>query len=122
MNTSHMPKNFLNATHQTRFLKLIEEDDTSSSDRERFQLFYVISGSDELYQIRKEIYNTDEHSLIYNPQKTHLHHHTANILQRSIHLYNSFHKDLPTYTLMQGLDSHNTQLVVNSFMIYVGCY
>ena len=48
---------FLSNKHKNRFIELLTDDGTHNKDVERRSLFYIISGSNDLYDKRKHIYD-----------------------------------------------------------------
>lgn len=54
---------FMDKEHRNRFTCLMSLDHTVISDTERISLFYIISGSEELYSKRSHIYNFKSHGI-----------------------------------------------------------
>lgn len=54
---------FIDEEHQNRFACLMAADHTGRGDTERISLFYIISGSADLYSKRGHIYNFEKHQI-----------------------------------------------------------
>jgi hypothetical protein len=57
---------FINNSHKSRYIEMLATADVHKYDQERKALFYIISGNDDLYLKKKEIYNFFETQLSLN--------------------------------------------------------
>lgn len=102
---------------EQRFFGLLKADNTASGDTERLQLFYVLARTDALWEKATRIYDTEKHCLkkgwdeIFDGT-------FGKMLQRAAHLYNSQNEDIDTVKLFWGMDSHNSETMINAQMIY----
>ena len=102
-----------------RYSKLIEADNTQKGDVERLQLLYVIARTDEFWECKNKIYDTNNHAVVKGWDK--LYDGTyGKMLQRTMHLFNSINDDIATVKLFWGLDDYNSQTMINAQMIYCG--
>ena len=119
MNKGYAVK-FINDEHRHRFFELVDEDRTDPDDVERLQLFYVISGCDDLYAIRTSIYDPMLHRLTFESiRKLPIYDSDSySMLKRALHLYNPSHKDIDTYRLLSVLDHRQMKICLNALKIY----
>ena len=104
-----------------RFFTLTTKDNTQPGDTERLQLFYVIARTDEIWERATSIYDFEKHSL--KPEWDFIFDGTlGKMMRRTIHLYNSIHKDIDSYKLFCGMDDHNKVTMVNALQIYLGIW
>jgi hypothetical protein len=108
---------------EQRFFGLLKADDTAPGDVERFQLFYVIARTEDIWNQSARIYDVNNHCIlegwdeIFNNDSS-----LGKMLRRSMHLFNSYHKDVSTVKLFWGLDDYNSETMNNAQMIYCGLW
>ena len=107
--------------HEQRFFTLIKNDNTEKGDVERFQLFYTIARTDELWNVVGKIYDTNSHSLKTGWRDA-SYGTFSKMLQRAAHLYNQNNEDIDTVKLFWGMDDYNSQTMINAQMIYCGLW
>ena len=106
---------------EKRFWGLIKIDNTASGDVERYQLFYTIARTEELWLVVDRIYDVKEHCLIEGWDN--LFDNTfGKMLQRAAHLYNSNNDDINTVKLFWGMDAHNKETMANAQLMYLGLF
>lgn len=113
---------FINNKHEKRFEKLIERANIGSSDIERYSLFYLIAGNEDLYNQVDKIYNfnkrqlqdrnEDEEGNLYFPCLM-LCSSSKRILNLAIQLYNDTNNQKVSDTF-SGLDMNNFLLCINA--------
>jgi len=54
---------FTSRTHRISFTRLITDDGMYPGDSERASLFFIISGNEDLYKMRRHIYDMEEHCI-----------------------------------------------------------
>ena len=113
---------FINNKHEKRFEELIQKANIGSSDIERYSLFYLIAGNEDLYNQVDKIYdfeekqlqdrNGDEEGNLYFPYVD-LYGGSKRILNLAIQLYNDTNNQKVSDTF-SGLDMNNFLLCINA--------
>lgn len=124
---------FLDADHEKMFNKLIERDNTSTSDKERRAFFYIISSTEELYSQINRLYEFDVHRIELNNYlegRIMLTGGTGRMLYLAHHLYNGFSfkkidKEKEDYDksildVFAGLDENLYKVCINALHIRFG--
>ncbi|MFT9495046.1 DUF6075 family protein [Anaerosolibacter sp.] len=102
---------FLNQDHAFNFHNMILKDQSHISDRERFALFYIIGGNEDLFQKRSHLYDFKNHEI--NPDvltngEVDLCSSSKALVRLAYNLYNGFEDNLTTpYDLFRSLDTAN---------------
>lgn len=105
-----------------RYLSMINADETNRGDVERYQLFYVIARTDELWKNVNSLYDFSKHELKAGARKG-LHGRVKLMMKRTVHLYNGGGtKDIDSVTLYWGLDDYNAETMINAQRIFLGQY
>lgn len=115
-----MEKHFVSSAHKERFISMMIEDDMSSCDLERASLFYIITGSDDLYVKRRFIYDLSEHCICdcLNNADTDFSSGMCSLIRLGFNLYNGWSDRHTTpLSLLSSLDSLNLLLAANAIMI-----
>lgn len=100
---------------------MVTLDNTTEGDVERYQLFYVIARTEDIWQAAKMIYDFEKHQLkegwndVFDST-------FRKMIKRSAHLYNSYNEDINTVDLFWGMDRHNCQTMINAQRIYLGLF
>lgn len=115
---------FLNYKHTKNFKALIEEDNTHSKDSERYALFYILSGNEDLFNKRYSIYDFKENSIKSNcltEENVDFSTSSKALVRLSFNLYNSFDdKDTSPIDIFYSLDNDNYNLAIQSMNIRFG--
>lgn len=102
---------FLNEDHAYNFQNMILKDKTHSNDRERFALFYVIGGSEDLFLKIRHIYNFKNHEInpyVLTSGEVDLCSSSKALVRLAYNLYNGFDDNFSTpYDLFRILDTRN---------------
>ncbi|MCT4618242.1 MAG: DUF6075 family protein [Marinisporobacter sp.] len=109
---------FLNEKHKIRFKELLLADGTHHKDTERKTLFYIISGSDDLYSKRNHIYDFNNNWInieCLDSGTVDFSTSSKALIRLGFNLYNGY---LDEHTspreLLYSLDSKNYYLALNS--------
>lgn len=102
--------------NKERMDKLISLDSTYSTDYERLSLFNLIAGNDELWNLKHQIYDFEDHSI--NPEilESGIASSSKKLITIGFNLFNSY----PTDSLIDcfsNLDDDNFDLVIQSIKI-----
>ncbi len=109
---------FLDEQHEERFSTLIIEADTSVADMERNALFYLISGNQELYAHRYDIYDFQRNMLKDRKLINKISSSGRQLIKLGIHLYNTCaQKNINVCDLFSILDEQNQQLALNTICL-----
>lgn len=101
---------------KNRIDQLMVKDNTHPKDTERESLFYIIAGNEELWKLREEIYNFDEHCIEPDILESGVCASSKTLIKVGFNLFNSY----PTDSLIDcfaGLDDHNFELVMQAIRI-----
>ena len=105
-------------TTEKRFWGLIKADNTATGDVERYQLFYVMARTEEIWNVSGRIYDVNEHCLKDGWDK--LFDNTfGKMLKRAAHLYNPGNEDIDTVILFWGMDEYNKKTMANAQLMYL---
>lgn len=111
---------FMDNEHRNRFAGLMAADDTAFNDTERISLFYIISGSEELYSKRSHVYDFESHGIkrCMKSKEVDFSSGMCGLLRLGFNLYNGY-KDNNTTPLdvFWNLDSDNRQLAYNAMKL-----
>ncbi|MCQ2511233.1 MAG: DUF6075 family protein [Lachnospiraceae bacterium] len=115
-----MKCHFGDEKHEQRFYTMLTHDQTSSGDREREAMFFIISGNQELYEHSTLIYNYQAHRLRPNAlnKLDYMCSSSKKLLRLALHLYNNCNLiELTPYSLLNNLDSENLSLALNGMLL-----
>lgn len=111
---------FRDQEHRNRFIYLMSADHTVISDTERISLFYIISGSEELYSKRSHIYDVKSHGIkrCIKSKEVDFSSGMCALLRLGFNLYNGY-KDNNTTPLdvFWNLDSDNRLLAYHAIKL-----
>lgn len=110
---------FLSDEHKKRFYQCLHKDKTYQGDRERFALFYILTGCDELWEKNIINFYDFEKQLIKSRFKVDLSSGSKAMVKLAFHLYNDNNKlfqNSIVYTF-NSLDEANTKLAINAITI-----
>lgn len=115
---------FLDILHEQRFDFLIEEDETSSYDKERLSLFYILSGNSDLFSKKNYIYDFEEHCIsidcLYS-NKVDFSTSAKALIRLGFNLYNGYSDDRSNpMDIFYSLDSSNYNLAMGAIDIRLG--
>lgn len=109
---------FLNEKHERKFLELLMADGTHHKDVERKALFYIISGSDDLYAKRNHIYDFNNNWINIECLDSEIVDFSTSskaLIRLGFNLYNGYlDKYISPRELLYSLDSSNYYLALNS--------
>lgn len=112
---------YLDEGHKKRFQDLMAEDHAGASDRERKSLFYIISGSSDLYQKKHLLYDSREHCIIpvltRKKKGIDLSSGARALVQLGFNLYNGMNRDANVCDIFWHLDERNKILALNAIKI-----
>lgn len=112
---------YLDEGHEKRFQDLIAEDHTGDSDKERKSLFYIITGSIDLYQKKHLLYDSKNHCII--PVLTgmkgevDLSSGARALVRLGFNLYNGINRDAIVSDIFWHLDEQNQILALNAIKL-----
>lgn len=110
---------FINFNHETRFYRLTNIGKLSSYDSVRESVFYLLSGSDDLYNNIEKIYNLEERSLYtFGKYKELLLNDESVILLNVVYqLGENSYDSLTINTVFNNLNDINKKLVLNAIKL-----
>lgn len=113
---------YLSKEHEKRFYKLMAEDNTAASDKERQSLFYILAGNGGLYQKKNGIYDTKNHCIIpcltRSGVKVDLSGGAKALVKLGFNLYNGTNqKGADICDIFWNLDEQNRRLALNAIQI-----
>lgn len=112
---------FINNSHKSRYVKMLAKADIHKDDLERKSLFYIISGNEDLYFKKKEIYNFFENSIIpecLDSEKVDFCSSSKDLIRLGFNLFNGYSDDhMNPLFLLCGLDSKNLFIAVQSILL-----
>lgn len=111
---------FIDKKHEDRLRSLMAADNTHVGDAERISLFYIISGSNDLYSKRSAIYDFKEHCIKCCMEEREVDFSSGMyaLIRLGFNLYNGY-KDRHTtpLNLFYCLDGQNRQLAINAIRL-----
>jgi len=102
---------FINEDHAYNFQNMILKDKTHVNDRERFALFYILGGNEDLFIKRRHLYDFKSHEI--NPDvltngEVDFCSSSKALVRLSYNLYNGYEDNFTNpYDLFGSLDSKN---------------
>lgn len=109
---------FLDEQHKERFSTLLVEADVNVSDTERAALFYIVAGSNELFNNRHSIYDFHKNMLKDRKLISKLSSSAKQLVKLGINLYNSYaQKSINVCDMFSILDSKNRTLALNAICV-----
>lgn len=106
---------FFNKTHKERFFQLLTKDNTNEYDIERYSLFYILAGNNDIYSKGIDnIYDFKNHGIRPSKiKKIDLCSSSKSLMDLAIDLYNGNGKKAPSDIFLY-LDTKNTKLALNA--------
>ena len=102
--------------HEERYFELLEKDNTSRTDLERYSLFYILANSDIFSKI-DYIYDFKNHWIKIDCfEKTDFSSTSKKMVELAFNLYNGNPAPDPL-TIFGGLDDDNFQICLNAISI-----
>ncbi|MBK5262878.1 MAG: hypothetical protein JJE17_09970 [Peptostreptococcaceae bacterium] len=102
---------FINEDHAYNFQNLILQDKTHVNDRERFALFYILGGNEELFLKRSHVYNFKLHEInpgVLTIGEVNLCSSSKALVRLAYNLYNGYEDNFTSpHDLFRTLDSKN---------------
>lgn len=115
---------FLDKGHAVNFNELIQKDNTNPRDTERYALFYIIAGSEDLFRKRNFIYDFESNGIKTNcldHGSVDLSTSAKALVRLAFNLYNSYEDKYTTpVDIFYSLDNDNYNLAMNSINIRFG--
>ena len=110
---------FIDERHQQRFNDLVRLDNTDPADIERFTLFYIIAGNEDLSSKAKAIYDFEDNSIrpdcIYDG-KVDFCNSSKCLIRLAFNLYNSTHSE-GIIDILSPLDTYNRSLAIRGLTV-----
>lgn len=115
---------FLNKEHAVNFNELIQKDNTHPRDTERYSLFYIIAGNEDLFRKRKFLYDFESNGIKANcldDGNVDLSSSAKALVRLAFNLFNSYEDKYTTpIDIFYSLDDKNYSLAMNSIDIRFG--
>ncbi|EOR25292.1 hypothetical protein A500_10460 [Clostridium sartagoforme AAU1] len=115
---------FLNKEHAVNFNELIQKDNTHPRDTERYSLFYIIAGNEDLFRKRKFLYDFESNGIKANcldDGNADLSSSAKALVRLAFNLFNSYEDKYTTpIDIFYSLDDKNYSLAMNSIDIRFG--
>lgn len=115
---------FLNKEHEVNFNELIQKDNTHPRDTERYSLFYIIAGNEDLFRKRKFLYDFESNGIKANcldDGNVDLSSSAKALVRLAFNLFNSYEDKYTTpIDIFYSLDDKNYSLAMNSIDIRFG--
>ncbi len=115
---------FLSKEHAVNFNEMIQKDNTHPKDTERYSLFYIIAGNEDLFRKRKFLYDFESKGIIANcidDGTVDLSSSAKALVRLAFNLYNSYEDKYTTpIDIFYSLDDKNYNLAMNSIAIRFG--
>lgn len=111
---------FLSEEHKARFYQCIKKDKTCSSDIERYALFYILSGNEDIWgKGIDNFYSFKEHGILKKGLRRCLCSSSERLLKLGFNLYNgaTIGKENSVRDMFMSLDKENTKLALNAIKI-----
>ena len=102
--------------HEKRYKFLLEKDTTGATDLERKALFYILAGSDDLYNKVNHIYDFNDHSI--NPDcfdEIDLCSSSRKLIEIAFNHFNGYPADISE--VLSVLDNDNFELAIDSMRL-----
>lgn len=114
--------NYINEDHERNFYKLLSEDKTNINDTERKSLLYILAGNRDLYQKRKQIYDSNNHCIVIslktNKTKIDLSSGAKALIILGFNLFNSMNENECSISdIFKTLDEKNRIIALNAIRI-----
>lgn len=110
---------FLNNKHEERFLECISKDRTCTGDVERYALFYILTGSNDIWSKGINSFYDFNKQGIKSPRslgKLYLSTSSLYLVKLAYNLYNGYKSETVLDTF-SSLDKENTRLALNAIKI-----
>lgn len=115
---------FLSKKHAVNFNELIHKDNTHPRDTERYSLFYIIAGNEDLFRKRTFLYDFESKGIKSNcidGGTIDLSSSVKALARLAFNLYNSYEDKYTTpIDIFYSLDDKNYNLAMNSIAIRFG--
>ncbi|KLE14420.1 DUF6075 family protein [Clostridium sp. C8] len=115
---------FLNKENAVNFNELIQKDNTHPRDTERYSLFYIIAGNEDLFRKRKFLYDFESNGIKANcldDGNVDLSSSAKALVRLAFNLFNSYEDKYTTpIDIFYSLDDKNYSLAMNSIDIRFG--
>lgn len=115
---------FLNKEHAVNFNELIQKDNTHPRDTERYSLFYIIAGNENLYRKRSFLYDFESNGIKANcldDGTVDLSSSAKALVRLAFNLFNNYEDKYTTpIGIFYSLDDKNYNLAMNSIDIRFG--
>lgn len=115
---------FLNKEHAVNFNELIQKDNTHPRDTERYSLFYIIAGNEDLFRKIKFLYDFESNGIKGNcldDGNVDLSSSAKALVRLAFNLFNSYEDKYTTpIDIFYSLDDKNYSLAMNSIDIRFG--
>jgi len=99
-----------------RINELMKKDGTHPKDVERKSLFMIISGNDELWNLRNKIYDFENHWINSEILESGICTSSKTLIQIGFNLYNGYQTE-SLLDCFSGLDENNFELVIQALRI-----
>jgi len=110
----------MDKAHRDRFIHLMSADHTAFGDTERVSLFYILSGSEELYAKRSHIYDFEGHGIkrCMKTKEVDFSSGMYALLRLGFNLYNGYKDNYTTpLDVFWNLDSDNRLLAYHAIRL-----
>lgn len=115
---------FLDKNHAVNFNELLQKDNTHPRDTERYALFYIIAGNEDLFRKRKFLYDFESNGIKANcldDGNVDLSSSAKALVRLAFNLFNSYEDKYTTpIDIFYSLDDKNYSLAMNSIDIRFG--
>jgi len=112
---------FIDDSHKSRYLELIEKAKVHRCDFERHALFYIISGNKDLYQKKYSIYDFCENAISIDSITSGIVDFSSSskaLIRLAYNLYNGYRDDYTSpLSLLGSLDTKNLFLAYQAIQI-----
>jgi len=112
---------FTDNDHKNRYLELIKKAQVNIYDLERQSLFYIVSGSEDLYKKKYDIYDFYENAILSDcitSGKVDFCSSSKALIRLAYNLYNGYRDDCTSpLSILGGLDSKNLFLAYQAILI-----
>ncbi len=112
---------FIDKCHQTRYTQLIDEAKIHEHDLERQSLLYILSGNEDLYLKRNNIYDFYENMIVTDciiSEKVDFCSSSKALIRLAYNLYNGYWDEYTNpLDLLCGLDSKNLFLAYQAILM-----
>lgn len=115
---------FLNKEHAVNFNELIQKDNTHPRDTERYSLFYIIAGNEDLFRKRKFLYDFESNGIKVNcldDGNVDISSSAKALVRLAFNLFNRYEDKYTTpIDIFYSLDDKNYSIAMNSIDIRFG--